>query len=91
MHNERKIGFGECFYHEKCFMCSDCRQPIGSSKFVRKKKDGRKLCDDCFQRIAKVPLASKLYSYKFVEILMKCTICRQLGYSSKVAVFCLKK
>ncbi|XP_066920228.1 testin-like [Clytia hemisphaerica] len=54
MNNERKIGFGDCFYHEKCFLCSDCRQPIGSSKFVRKKKDGRKLCDDCFQRTAKI-------------------------------------
>lgn len=51
--DERKIFVNTDYYHEQCFLCSDCRNPIGSEKFIRK-SDGRQLCQDCFQHSAKV-------------------------------------
>jgi len=86
--DERKIFVNTDYYHEQCFLCSDCRNPIGSEKFIRK-SDGRQLCQDCFQQSAKTCSKCEEYikgsSVKFegeafhVECFL-CTNCKkQLG------------
>ena len=50
---ERKVGMNDEYFHEKCFVCSKCQQPIGSNKCIRK-SDGRRLCNSCFKSTAKV-------------------------------------
>ncbi|XP_065667450.1 testin isoform X2 [Hydra vulgaris] len=49
---EKKVGVGENYFHERCFLCTECQKPIGSQKFIRK-ADGRRLCNDCFETTAK--------------------------------------
>lgn len=43
---EKKVGYERRTYHEKCFICDDCKQPIGTQQFI--KKDGKRLCEKCF-------------------------------------------
>lgn len=49
---EKKVGVGNDYFHERCFLCSSCEKPIGSQKFIRK-SDGRRLCNACFEVAAK--------------------------------------
>ena len=43
---EKKVGYERRTYYEKCFICDDCKQPIGTQQFI--KKDGKRLCEKCF-------------------------------------------
>lgn len=36
-------------WHEKCFICSGCQQPIGTESFV--KKDSNKYCLSCYEKL----------------------------------------
>ena len=47
---EKKIGVkeGNLYFHEWCFLCSKCNQPIGTQKFVRK-GDGTQICNNCYE------------------------------------------
>jgi len=50
---QKKVGVGGEYYHEWCFTCTDCTNPISTKTFIRK-ADDRQLCNDCFLRTAKV-------------------------------------
>lgn len=50
MPDEKKIGVKENneYYHELCFLCSKCNNPIGTQTFVRT-GPGTQTCNNCYQ------------------------------------------
>ncbi|XP_065071015.1 four and a half LIM domains protein 3-like, partial [Rhopilema esculentum] len=50
MPEEKKIGVKENneYYHELCFLCSKCNNPIGTQQFVRT-GPGTQTCNSCYQ------------------------------------------
>ena len=50
MPEEKKIGVKEDneYFHEFCFLCSKCNNPIGTQKFVRT-GPGTQTCNNCYQ------------------------------------------
>ena len=43
---EKKVGYQSKIFHEKCFICDDCKKPIGTQQFVR--REDKRLCGNCF-------------------------------------------
>ena len=43
---EKKVGYQSKTFHEKCFVCDECKQPIGTQQFIR--KDDKRLCGKCY-------------------------------------------
>ena len=43
---EKKVGYQNKTFHEKCFRCDDCKQPIGTQQFIR--RDDKRLCGKCY-------------------------------------------
>ena len=43
---EKKVGYQSKTFHEKCFTCDECKQPIGTQQFIR--RDDKRLCGSCF-------------------------------------------
>jgi len=45
--NQSVITFRDVFYHSKCFVCEECRQPLRSVR----EHEGRFYCDDDFLKL----------------------------------------
>ncbi|XP_073252671.1 testin-like isoform X2 [Porites lutea] len=43
---EKKVGYQSKTFHEKCFTCDECKQPIGTQQFIR--REDKRLCGSCF-------------------------------------------
>ncbi|XP_069462521.1 four and a half LIM domains protein 2-like [Ambystoma mexicanum] len=48
MPGSRKVEFNGNSWHETCFICKDCKQPIGAKSFIP--KDSEDYCLQCFER-----------------------------------------
>ncbi|XP_078502971.1 four and a half LIM domains protein 5 [Lissotriton helveticus] len=48
MPGSRKVEFNGNSWHETCFICKDCKQPIGSKSFIP--KDSEDYCLQCFEK-----------------------------------------
>lgn len=50
---DKKVGVSGEYFHEWCFCCTECQDPIGAKTFVR--KDEHQLCNECFNtKFAKI-------------------------------------
>ncbi|XP_031566134.1 testin-like [Actinia tenebrosa] len=50
---EKKVGYQNKTFHDRCFICDECKEPIGSKQFIR--RDDKRLCNNCFDsKFAKV-------------------------------------
>ncbi|KAK3701704.1 hypothetical protein QZH41_006712 [Actinostola sp. cb2023] len=54
---EKKVGYQNKTFHDKCFICDECQEPIGSKQFIR--RDEKRLCNNCFDS-------------KFAKVCVKC-------------------
>ncbi|XP_068701893.1 testin-like [Montipora foliosa] len=77
---EKKVGYQSKTYHEKCFTCDDCQQPIGTQQFV--KKDDKRLCGKCFDSSyakicvnCKTPIKSSLVKHDGNTYHSECFAC----------------
>ena len=43
---QKKVGYQSKTFHENCFVCDECKQPIGSKQFIR--REDKRLCGGCF-------------------------------------------
>lgn len=44
---EKKVGYQSKTFHEKCFICDECKQPIGTQQFIR--REDKRLCGKCYE------------------------------------------
>ena len=61
----RKVGYQHGTYHEACFSCSRCNNPIGSEQFIN--KEDKRYCQPCFNKfVAKVIIKYENIIFQYI-------------------------
>ena len=64
---EKKVGYQSKTFHERCFICDECKNPIGTQQFIR--RDDKRLCGKCFD--------SGYAKVSYIKFVLRClnTVC----------------
>lgn len=90
---EKKVGYQNETYHEECFACSRCKNPIGAEQFIN--KEDKRYCQPCFNKfIAKVcfkceeVIKTTSVTYDGNSFHSECFVCAECGKPLAGKAFC---
>ncbi|XP_028397638.1 four and a half LIM domains protein 2-like isoform X2 [Dendronephthya gigantea] len=90
---EKKVGYQNATYHESCFTCCRCDEPIGAEQFIN--KEDKRYCQPCFNKfVAKVcfqcneVIKTTSVTYEGNSFHSECFVCAECGKPLAGKAFC---